>query len=82
MKIAIELSDDRVEGLRAFGADFSRWHLGGREVPDELALLICVLYTAVGPENPNEVGASGAEPVEIDMPDLIRAAEQWLNAHK
>ena len=43
------------------------------------ALMVCVLYTAVGPINANEVGACGADPAEIDEPDLVTAIKARLD---
>lgn len=80
MKIEIDLSDERIEGLRAFAKDWSFWHLEERKMSDADALLVCVLYAAVGPCDPNEVGASGAEPAEIDSQDLIKAVRETRRA--
>ena len=80
MKIEIDLDDDRYKGLRAFADDWAHWHLDGHKMTDADALLVCVLHTAVGPANPNEGGASGAEPAEIDDRDLVQAVKRSRRA--
>lgn len=78
MKIAVDLTRSQVKGLRDFAKDWAAWHLDDRKMSLESALLVCVLYTAVGPVNTNEVGSSGASAAEIDDDDLISAVNEFM----
>ena len=80
MKIEIDLSDDQYKAFREFADDWAHWHLDGHKMTDADELLVCVLYTAVGPANPNECGASGADPAEIDERDLVQAVKRSRRA--
>lgn len=78
MKITVDLTRSQVKGLRDFADDWAHWHLDGRKMSLSDALLVCVLYTAVGPVNTNEVGSSGASAAEIDDDDLISAVREFM----
>ena len=91
--IKVQLSDAQLESLRGFSADFNRWcltedpsqdPLSEKPLPDELAILLCVMHTAVGPIHTNEVGACGLYGGEIgqDYPVLIEYASKWLESFK
>ena len=73
MKIEINLTKAQLKGLRDFAEDWAHWHLDDAKMTDEQAVIVCVLHTAVGPKHPNEVGACGAQPAEIDDEDLVKA---------
>ena len=79
VRIELDLSAKQLRELRVFAEDWAHWHLDGRKMSDADALMVCVLYTAVGPINANEVGACGADPAEIDEPDLVTAIKARLD---
>ena len=78
--ICLPLNDKQVKHLRIFAEDWSYWHLSpGVKLTEVEAVMVCLMHTAFGPKNINETGASGADPVEIDDPDLILAIRKIVN---
>ncbi len=85
-EIRLTLTDAQYKGLQAFAEDWSAWHLTDAPPPDnnppvlsdDLAVLICVLYTAVGPKRPEEVGACSLQPSEIDDSELVEFVRNQL----
>lgn len=80
-QITIELTDEQAASLESFGNEFFYWHLSDPKegnIPLELAVLICVMYTAVGPVRPEEWGACSLQASEIDDPELVAFAAEKL----
>lgn len=80
--ITVNLTDEQLATLREFGAEFNKWHLSEKDEPisDELAVLLCIMHTAVGPVRPNEWGACSLSGCEIgsDYPELVEFAKSQL----
>lgn len=84
-EITVRLTTKQLKGLRAFAEEYRHWHLADEApetppIPDDLAVLLCIMYTAVGPKRPNEVGACSLDAAEIDDGELIEFARGWLKA--